>query len=176
MTHCSRERRDIVADFLRQRLQGIAQREFVYQECFSVSDRRAVSISASTACPVYAAKNAADLQSTGYFHSTNRPNQWLCYDFKDWRVQPTHYSIHAHSDHFSLRSWIVDDSLDNCKWIGLDERANHTEANSNHPIASFPISRSIERRFLGIPQTSVNQRGEHWLILCAFEVFDPLKE
>jgi hypothetical protein len=40
---------------------------------------------------------AVNLLSTSYFHSLNKPNQRLCYDFKDRKVRPTHYSIQAHS-------------------------------------------------------------------------------
>jgi hypothetical protein len=142
----------------------------------NVSDRDIISVSASSVYSSNQAKNAADLQSTNCFHSTNNPNQWLCYDFKDRRVQPTHYSIHAYSSNYFLRSWIIEGSLNNSEWISLDERTNNTEADSSHPIVTFTISRSMKCRFIRLRQTGVNQNGNHYLILFAFEVFGHLTE
>jgi hypothetical protein len=71
---------------------------------------------------------------------------------------------------------MVEGSLDNSEWIPLDERTNNTEADSSHPIASFAISRSVECRFIRFRQIGVNQNGNHYLVLFAFEVFGQLTE
>jgi hypothetical protein len=56
----------------------------------NVHDKGVVTITASSVCGSYAAKNAADLGSDNYWESENQDNSWLCYDFKDRRVKPTH--------------------------------------------------------------------------------------
>jgi hypothetical protein len=61
----------------------------------NVSDRGIVNVSGSTICSSNVAKNAVDLLPTCYFNSMNEPNQWLCYDFRDRKVRPKHYSIHG---------------------------------------------------------------------------------
>jgi hypothetical protein len=53
-----------------------------------------------------AAKNATDLRTDSLFHSacrmreedvTHRRNNWVCYDFKERRIVPTHCAIHANN-------------------------------------------------------------------------------
>jgi hypothetical protein len=110
----------------------------------NVSDRGIVNVSGSTTYSSYIAKNAVDLLSTSYFQSLSQPNQWLCYDFKNRKVRPTHYSIHAHSDNFYLRSWIFEGSMDGSRWTELDHHINDQTTNSNHPIGTFSISQHFD--------------------------------
>jgi serine/threonine protein kinase len=60
---------------------------------------------------MYAAKNVADLEIVSYFHSAFRNfrddiqhtrNNWICYDFRERKIVPTHYNPHV-SEH-SVRS------------------------------------------------------------------------
>jgi hypothetical protein len=64
---------------------------------WNVADRGIVAVSSSSYLPSCIARHAVDFRLKTYLRSDNPPNQWLCYDFKDRKVEPTHYSIHAHS-------------------------------------------------------------------------------
>jgi hypothetical protein len=61
----------------------------------NVHERGLVSITDSSHdSDPYSGKVAADLgDANSYLQSNNSPDQWLCYDFKNSRVSPTHYSI-----------------------------------------------------------------------------------
>jgi hypothetical protein len=126
------------------------------QHCGNVSDRGIVTVSGSSTYSSCAAKNAVDLLSTSFFHSLNNPNQWLCYDFKDRKVRPTHYSIHAQSSNHYLRSWIFEGSIDGSTWTELDCHSNDQTTNSNHPIGAFSISSDCKYQCLRLGQTGVN--------------------
>jgi hypothetical protein len=143
----------------------------------NVSDRGIVNVSWSTAySSSYSAKNAVDLLSTSYFQSLNQPNQWLCYDFKNRKIRPTHYSIHANSSNHWLRSWIFEGSIDGSIWTELDRRTDDQSTNSNHPIGTFSISNPCECQFVRLRQTGVSACGYHYLILHAMEIFGDLVE
>jgi hypothetical protein len=142
----------------------------------NVHDRGIVDISSKSRWSSCVPKHAADLQTQTYFHSLAEPDQWLCYDFKDRRVKPTHYSIHAHSGNAYLRSWIFEGSNDGSSWTILDEQKNNSTTNSSHPIGTFSVSRSAECRFIRLRQTGKNARGSDHLILFAFEIFGQLIE
>jgi hypothetical protein len=142
----------------------------------NVHDRGIVNVSGSTIYRSCAAKNAVDLLSTSFFHSQNEPNQWLCYDFKDRKVRPTHYSVHAHSGNYYLRSWILEGSIDGSSWAELDHHTNDQTTNSNHPIGTFSISSDCKYQFLRVRQTGVNANGNHEIILYAMEIFGDLIE
>jgi hypothetical protein len=141
----------------------------------NVHDRGIVHItSKSVLNDSYPPKLAADLQSTTYFHSIGEPGQWLCYDFKDRRVRPTHYSVHAHSNDLYLRSWVFEGSLDGSSWSLLDEQKDNSTTNSSHPIGTFSLSQSSAFRFLRLRQTGKNTQGNDYLVLFAFEIFGDL--
>jgi hypothetical protein len=137
----------------------------------NVQDRQIVDISVSSTDGSLAAKNAADFQSPKYFQSTNQPNQWFRYDFKNSRVIPTHYCIHAHYPSHLLRSWVLKGSLDGSNWIELDRQHNNETANYTNPIVTFPVSRRFECRFIELEQTGKSASGSDCLILYAFEIF-----
>ena len=85
-------------------------REFVYndskkldgviahltRECGgNVHDKGIVNVTASS---VWDNRNrlpqvAVDFETTWSFHSKNKPNSWICYDFQERRVVPTSYSV-----------------------------------------------------------------------------------
>jgi hypothetical protein len=72
--------------------------------------------------PDFAAKNAADLEAGSEFISDHRypsediphtRNHWLCYNFKQRRIVPTHYTIRTNDggpgdEH--LKSWLIEGS------------------------------------------------------------------
>jgi hypothetical protein len=43
--------------------------------------------------PKFALKNVADLTSRSDFISNHEPDQWVCWDFREMGVRPTHYTI-----------------------------------------------------------------------------------
>jgi hypothetical protein len=144
--------------------------------CGNVHDQGIVNVSGSTTCGSYVAKNAVDLLTDSSFKSLNEPNQWLCYDFKDRKVRPTHYSIRAHSSNHYLRSWIFEGSMDGSTWTELDRHTDDESTNSNHPIGTFSISKGCESRFLRLRQTGISAYGQHYLILFGLEIFGDLIE
>jgi hypothetical protein len=143
----------------------------------NVHDRGIVDISAkSVHSSSYLGRNAADLQSTTFFHSLNEQDQWLCYDFKNRRVRRTHYSIHAHSNNHYLRSWTLEGSVDGSSWFSLDEQKENSTTHSGHPIGTFSVVESAEYRFIRLRQTGKSAHGNDVLELYAFEIFGQLFE
>jgi hypothetical protein len=146
----------------------------------NVSELGIVAVTGHEQTSVYPAKNAAALTDSSYSQSMNKPDQWICYDFGNRLVRPTHSSIHAHSNDLWLRSWVIEGSFEGPSngapdvWTQLDHRENDQTTGANHPIATFPVSSSGEYRFIRLRQTGKNARGNDYLILFAFEVFGDL--
>jgi hypothetical protein len=140
----------------------------------NVHDRGIVAVSGTvnSDSASYAAKNAADLNTNSYFHSKGEANQWICYDFKNRRVRPTHYSINSWGDYF-LRSWVVEGSSDNAKWTELDGHEADPEMCANHRIGTFaiPIFPDVDYQFIRLRQTGKNADGHDYLIITGFELF-----
>jgi hypothetical protein len=137
----------------------------------NVHDQGMVGVSASSVWSDLLAQHAVDLDRDNYFGSCDRPNQWLCYDFKERRIQLANYSIAAHTNDWFLRSWVVEGSEDGSAWMTLDEHHNNTEANLRHPVTTVEVEPKMQCRFIRLRQTGKCAGNKDSLVLFGFEVF-----
>jgi hypothetical protein len=150
----------------------------------NVHDAGIVTITSKSVAsdPMWALRNIADLTSVSYFISKSEPGQWVCWDFHEMRIRPTHYTIRS----VHLKSWVVESSFDGVNWTEIDRK---TEINDmrDQPrtasfTASFAVARSDECRFIRLTQTgnahdSNDIRiGSYCLAICLFDVFGTLLE
>jgi hypothetical protein len=146
----------------------------------NVHDRGVVNITANRVAsdsPGYAAKNVADLGTDSFFHSVNEPNQWICFDFKEMKIRPTHYSIRMHSsgpNSFHLKNWVIEGSTDGTSWHELDRRENNTDLNNSYAVKTFNICKVDTFRMIRLRQIGLNHRNDNLLLFTAFELFGSL--
>jgi hypothetical protein len=114
----------------------------------------------------------ADLTSGSYFCSKNEPGQWVCWDFREMRVRPTHYTIKA----WYLKSWVVEGSLDASGWTEIDRQMDNHDFETLWRVVSFAVSNPAEFRFIRLTQTGKNNRDNDVLRLFAVEFFGTLSE
>jgi hypothetical protein len=146
-----------------------------------VHDKGLVEITASSVWnnnPRSAPGNAAGLESNSCFESKDTPDQWISWDFKALRIDPTHYSIRASrwgSCYFTqvghLKSWAVEGSDDGASWTEIDRHENNSDFNSDLAVKTFAVSRSGSFRRIRLRQIGPNHSGNNCLALNAFEVF-----
>jgi hypothetical protein len=122
--------------------------------------------------PKYAVRNVADFTSRSYFHSKDEPGQWVCWDFHEMRVRPTHYTIKS----FWLKSWVVESSLDFMNWTEIDRKTDNEDYETGWKTASYAVSNSAECRFIRLTQTDKNHIREDDLVIWSFEFFGTLLE
>jgi hypothetical protein len=153
------------------------------RSCGNVSDRGVVSITSSSVWSsdsTHAAKNAADLSANSLFHSLDEENPWLCYDFKDMIITPSHYSIRSRYNGVPggnhPKYWIVEGSNDGSSWIELDQRINNSDLNAGNVTKTFPISNSSQIRYIRLRQLGKNHAGHLRLVISSFEIFGRLHE
>jgi hypothetical protein len=121
--------------------------------------------------------NLADLNADSYVWSKDEPGQWVCWDFRDMRVRPTHYTIDAGP----LKSWVVEGSLDGEGWTEIDRQTSNRDFNDFNvkygwKAASFAVSTPAECRFIRLAQTDKRYDGDDSLALSAVEFFGTLSE
>jgi hypothetical protein len=112
-----------------------------------------------------------------YFVSEDESGQWICLDFGQLRVRPTHYRIIA----AMLKSWVVEGSLSGTRWTEMDWRNdNKSFEDCQAPDRSsstdrwFAMPNPAECRFIRLTQTSKNSRNHHVLMLGCLEFFGEL--
>jgi hypothetical protein len=153
----------------------------------NVHDRKIVDITSSTPwsnedrC---AAKNAADLSSGSYFQSWEgcggpREN-WICYDFKDRRIVPTHYAIRSYDNQglgrSHLKSWLVETSLDGDDWQEVDRHEDNNELNDSWSTRTFRVASCGACRCIRLVSIGKNHRGRNRLVITGWEIFGSLIE
>jgi hypothetical protein len=129
--------------------------------------------------PRGAAKNAADLETNSCFYSAflassenirNTRNNWICYDFKERRLVPTHYTIRSNRDdpdYFHLRSWLVETSVNRKSWREVAHQKRNRRLNGSHFAALFSIAGGEECRFIRLVNIGKNHGGNDQIWICA---------
>jgi hypothetical protein len=117
-------------------------------------------------------QTVADFREGGLpFKSENEPGQWICWDFHEIRVHPTHYTIHGNY----LKSWILEGSVNGEAWTPLDEKRSSQDLNARDS-ASFAVANSRYCRFIRLTQTGKRHNGDDCLTLRNVEFFGTLHE
>jgi hypothetical protein len=129
--------------------------------------------------PSYGPDKAADLAGQSMFCSEDEPDQWICWDFQDMRVQLTNYSVQSGFWHFP-RAWKLEGSIDGSEWNVIDVQ-NHEKHenlfNGCRVVRSFDVTESesvSEYRFIRLTQTDLNQHDAEFLEIAACEFFGTL--
>jgi hypothetical protein len=140
----------------------------------NVHDTGIVTITASDMDddPRYTRKNVADLTFESQFISKDHPGQWVCWDFHEMRVRPTHYTITAGW----LKSWVVESSLDGEAWTETHRKTDDEDFRGMLGTASFAVLKSAECRFIRLTQTGKSYFGYDQLAIWACEFFGTLLE
>jgi hypothetical protein len=102
-----------------------------------------------------------------------RTGKWICWDFKGFRVEPTHYRLRA-SYSYPLKSWAVDGSEDRASWTEIDRRENDSDINDHLAVKTFEVAESESFSAIRLRQTGPNHYSGNCLVLSAFEAFGVL--
>jgi hypothetical protein len=119
--------------------------------------------------------NVADLNPSSYFCSKDAPGEWICWDFHEMRLHPTHYRIQSRQ----IKSWVVEGSVDGANWTEIDRKTDTEDFKSRTgppSMSSFPVSNPAESRFIRLTQTDRRHSNDNELWLGAVEFFGTLYE
>jgi hypothetical protein len=146
----------------------------------NVHDRDIVALTASSILnSSYGATKIVDGQSQTFFHSVDQPNQWVCLDFKNMKIEPTHYSIETsregNNDYLLLSDWLIEGSDDGATWIELDRHENDRQLSGPCQTVTFSVSQSSEIRFFRIRQIGLNRSGSNYLSFSRLEIFGKIQ-
>lgn len=126
-------------------------------------------------------ENLLDIDNTTYSYCTNdRPNSWICFEFKKRKIIPSAYTIkttynNEGMDH--LKSWVIEGSVDNNNWMKLDEQNNCSLLNGENLCHTFVIENLDDRKefkYLRIRQTGENWHNRNYLEICSIEFYGKL--
>ena len=151
------------------------------RECSgNVHQKGVVKVTASSSHSFMGAKpeNVVDLGTDSILYSKDRPNSWICYDFRGRRVVPTSYSIRSAEHQLGPKSWVLEVSNAGSEdsWVVVDARQNNEDLNARRVTRNFAISAppSEAFRFVRLRQTGRNHDGDDTLVITTLELFGAL--
>jgi hypothetical protein len=139
-------------------------------------DEGLITITSKSVFPGFttdALRNVANLSSYIHFCTDVTPDQWICWDFHEMQITPTHYTL-LPSDLWRPKSWIVEGSLDGESWTELDRYVDFPD--SGHRIGTFAVTNSAPCRFVRLTQLSRDHGRKHCISIVAVEFFGTLLE
>jgi predicted nucleic acid-binding Zn-ribbon protein len=158
----------------------------------NVNDRGVVTVTSSAVYQgdrQWAARHSVDLHSDSAFASQCRdvaediphtPNNWICFDFRERRVVPTHYTIRSKHDKRPkpnhLQHWVLELSDDAHEWVEIHRRENYSGIWGSNLTATFPVVGISGGRYVRLTNIGRNHFGDDCLIIAAFEIFGKLIE
>jgi hypothetical protein len=138
---------------------------------------------------IWYAKNAIDLETDSLFASAFRMkeediphtrNNWVCYDFKERRIVPTHYAIRTYNWNGSfgwhLKLWLVETLADGKNWRDVAREWDNEQLNGWSFTATFTVTGGGECRFIRLVNKGRNHFGTDRLVISAWEIFGSLVE
>lgn len=115
------------------------------------------------------------------FHSNGNQNEWICFNFKNHQVIPTHYTLRSVDSRgdvngYHLKSWVVEGSNDNSNWDNLDEQKDCNFLNGKGKIHTFKIEKETmkEYKYIRIKMTGNNWTGSNFFIIDSIEIYGTL--
>lgn len=134
----------------------------------------------------YQPKNCVDYKNDNIYASNNSTLAYVCFDFKDNRIQLSNYSIESYDNgknYENLRSWVVEVSNDGEKYLEIDCHSDDETLNGSNNIGIFNISKGNDQfyRFIRLRQTNYSWWGypncnNHQIYIQFIEFFGKFEE
>lgn len=140
----------------------------------NVSETREIQVTASSQAGQ--ASHVAELGTSSFYMSVDKPDQWICYEFRSGGILPTSYVLMSYGKGQGgchPKDWILEASTDGKTWAKLDSRRDDQHLNASHVVYRFTIGKVpvTPYRFLRFRLIGANHRGHNVLMISSFEVF-----
>lgn len=114
------------------------------------------------------------------YNSNNTSDGYICFDFKDRKIQLTSYTIKSYaasSNNYHLKNWNIEVSDDKEHWIKIDEHTNDPTLNGSKIVAKFNIKNKTNfYQYVRLHQTGTNWRNDYYMIFYSLEMYGKLTE
>ncbi|OHT16092.1 hypothetical protein TRFO_42041 [Tritrichomonas foetus] len=113
--------------------------------------------------------------NNNYFHSMKAPNEWICYQFKDFRFKLSKYQIRTFDgdqNYGHLKNWVLEISKDGQSWQVIDRQINCSLLNGPKKHSTFDIKSTTKFvNFIRLRQIDQNWGGNHYLVINSIEFY-----
>lgn len=118
--------------------------------------------------------------SNYYYSKSNISDAYVCFDFKDRKIQLSSYTIKSFGDSGNgphLKNWTIEVSDDASKWTPIDVHQNDPTLNGSKIVATFKIKETTSfYRYVRLHQTGTNWQNNYYMLFHYLEFYGKLKE
>ena len=104
-----------------------------------------------------------------HFYTNRNQDEWICIEFKQHEIIPTHYSIKSGTDSDNMKTFVLEGSKDKNTWEILDEQNNISYLYGKRSVHTFPIQKQPKE-----PIKYLRIRQELQAQFCCIEFFGKL--
>lgn len=139
-----------------------------------------VNITASSTLSPERSQNNVILHNdtSKWFASQDQQNSWICFDFKENKVNLTNYVLKSYDadDEQHPKNWIIEGSNDNKNWDKIDEKINCDSLCGKSRIYAFSVqdNNDDEFRYIRMRQTGPTMKGKDFLLIDSIEFYGEL--
>lgn len=151
----------------------------------NIHDNGTIEITSNSIHSGYQPKNVVDYHQNNFYHSQNVADSFVCFDFKDKRVQLSSYTIKSHNSGKNcgnLRNWVVELSKNGEDWEEFDRHEDDDTLNGPKIVSNFSINKRNDEfyRFVRIRQIGFSWSGypnskNYYIYFDAIEFFGKLQ-
>ena len=129
---------------------------------------------------IYQPRNVVKFGNQGEaFNSEDKQGSWICFEFKNHHVIPTHYTIRSRnwsSNSVHPKSWVIEGSKDNKEWDTIDKEDNCSFLNGNALVHTFSMNQgcSKEFKYIRMRSTGPDWSSTNYLAFESFEIYGTL--
>ena len=122
--------------------------------------------------------NSIQYENETYFATQNSPNSWICFEFKNHQIIPTHYTIRSrYEGYWAPIYYKIEVSNDNSTWYEIDKQNGGPFTNGQPATFTIPIDKNKQKeaKYIRLTQTGENSHGNDDLIFESIEFYGYLK-
>lgn len=149
----------------------------------NIHDNGTIQISCNSVRSSDFPRNLVDYENDNFYLSNNDEGIFLCFDFKDKKVQLSDYSLksfnHQKNGTGHLKSWVMEVSNDNENWEEVDRHSDDPTMNEPKKVATFKVSKKLNGfyRFIRLRSTGYCWcPNTYYIYLYFIEFFGKLTE
>lgn len=126
----------------------------------------------------YGPYNSIQYENQKYFETQNSPNSWICFEFKNHQIIPTHYTIRSgNSGYGAPINYKIEVSNDNSTWYEIHKQNGGPFTNGQQATFTIPIDKNKQKeaKYIRLTQTGKDSHGHDYLIFESIEFYGYLK-
>ncbi|EAY03445.1 hypothetical protein TVAG_412490 [Trichomonas vaginalis G3] len=109
-----------------------------------------------------------------YWYSEEEKNPWLKFDFKQYQIKPTHYTLQSFNcgqGYSHMKSWVLEGLKEDDEWDILDTRTDNNDLNKVNGRETFECVANRYYRYIRLRMTGKNHFDGYYMCLQRIEFF-----